>query len=135
MKKADELIHQAREQYKVLLEKFPNAMYAHAATFYMDDSDDFTISTVTGINESSGGIVSIVYPNPMTERSTISFKNDENNSLHIVLININGQTVFKSNSTTTDQIVIERNGLPSGLYYFQIILENKTQGTGKIVIN
>ena len=102
---------------------------------YMDNSDNFTITTITGINDFENEINYNVYPNPMAEIAFLSFENKDFKSHRVILYNLSGEAVFESNSTTTDKIEIVRNGLPAGLYFFQILLDGNPYGTGKIIMN
>jgi hypothetical protein len=102
---------------------------------YTDNSNDFSIVMITGINESIDEKSMSVYPNPMNESATISFANPDSKSYRLVLFNNLGLAVRKLNNTKSDKFYFKRNDLPAGLYYFRILEENSIRGSGKIVID
>jgi hypothetical protein len=102
---------------------------------YTDNSNDFSIVMITGINESIDEKSMSVYPNPMNESATISFANPDSKSYRLVLFNNLGLEVRKLNNTKSDKFYFKRNDLPAGMYYFRILEENSIRGSGKIVID
>jgi hypothetical protein len=101
---------------------------------YSDDSGDFTIVTVTGIEETTQHFDFNVYPNPMVKSTTISYANQGNESLSFVLYNANGKVVRFFENITTGKLLIYREELPAGVYYFRFLNESKIKANGKIII-
>ena len=75
-----------------------------------------------------------IYPNPMTDHSTLLFNNRNHQNTILSIFNAQGQIVQQINDIHSDRIIIERNGLPSGFYYYQLRNPNKIITTGKLII-
>ena len=101
---------------------------------YSSISDNFTITTVTEIDEIFDESSLLVYPNPMIEFSTISFANPGNESLNLILFNIKGQVVKEVFGLTSDKVILRRNNLIGGLYFFQLSKQNVIYYTEKITV-
>lgn len=101
---------------------------------YSDASDDFSIAVITGISEfhKENGIK--VFPNPMVENATVIFENPGNESFNFLLFNMKGQIVMEKLDISSNHVLIMRNSLISGLYYFQLMLKNGDRKTGRLVV-
>jgi hypothetical protein len=75
-----------------------------------------------------------LYPNPTSHNAILQFNNPTKDSFTFLLYNTYGNVVKKLNDITTDNIIIERQALATGLYFFQLISNNKIVTTGKLVI-
>lgn len=75
-----------------------------------------------------------VYPNPFKSSTLIKVDGNYTN-LELVMYNSFGQKVRDANLLTNQTTRIFRNNLTSGLYYIQIIQDNKLIGTKKIMIS
>lgn len=102
---------------------------------YDDNSENFTIEGVTAINNPSLDYGLRVFPNPMTTYSTIAFTNPDNEKHSLILFNAQGQAVVEKSNITSDQVIIKRNNLVSGLYFFQLSSSSELRAIGKININ
>lgn len=79
----------------------------------------------SGINESQSSFNEInIYPNPASEKFTVSFDLKNSNLVSIEIINLAGKTVlnhsahnFAAGTNTTD---IETNDIPQGIYFVRI---------------
>lgn len=98
------------------------------------ESDTGCISLVEpwGIKEMNNNSYISISPNPFTIQTTISF-NDEQIKTILRIIDLSGK-VIKTYSFTGKQLTIERGEMMSGIYFVQIISENKNVTTKKIVI-
>ena len=70
---------------------------------------------VAVLNNTAGVTVA---PNPVQDYTLITFK-DQNNSHNLTLTDVSGRTVYNVTTHATSQR-IERNGLPSGIYFLRI---------------
>jgi len=50
------------------------------------------------------------------------------------IINIQGQIIKKINNTRGDQLVIDRDNLPAGIYLLQLIQDSEIISTRKLVM-
>ena len=76
----------------------------------------------------------IIYPNPFTTSTTIRFPSSNSGNIEIVLYNTLGFRVrrVKSNS---NEIILHRGNLPSGIYFYQIRTRETVLATGKLIID
>lgn len=76
-----------------------------------------------------------IYPNPIKENAILSFRNIKNGPHSLALFNAYGSLVKRIDNITTNEILISKNGLSSGVYYFQFSFNNKNVATGKFIVN
>jgi len=87
---------------------------------------------VLGLNNYSNAIFVSVYPNPLTDKSTIKLSNDLKIK-DILIYDILGNEVSKIQSNV-NTIILEKGNLNSGIYMLQIITENGKSLTQKLII-
>jgi len=76
-----------------------------------------------------------VYPNPFSTTTTIQVDGlDAISTASLEMYNIIGEKV-KSFSSNDSKFIVNRNQLPSGIYFYNIKLENKLIGAGKLIVN
>ena len=73
-----------------------------------------------------------VYPNPMQDRAIFSFGTELINA-EIKIYDLLGK-VHLSRVFSGEQVIVKRAGLPSGVYFYQIVSEGKIATNGKLVI-
>lgn len=74
-----------------------------------------------------------IFPNPFTTQTTIDLNSDYKNAT-IKIIDVLGKELKRINFSGK-QIVLEREELNNGIYFIQIISEDKLIATNKIIIN
>lgn len=79
-----------------------------------------------------------IYPHPITQTSVLSFEIEKPMSYTFRLLDQKGRTVrnkrFMSTIAGDQEVLITRDSLPSGIYYFQIIKE-QAWFSGKVFLN
>ncbi|MBK6622747.1 MAG: T9SS type A sorting domain-containing protein [Saprospirales bacterium] len=75
-----------------------------------------------------------VFPNPMDQGSWFYVKGDRAPIRDLTLTNIEGQVVRRYENVQQTSLLMERNGLPSGAYFYQALLEDGTVSTGKLIL-
>ena len=75
----------------------------------------------------------IVYPNPFNSSATIYMKDNVNNA-SLKIFNSLGQTVYSQLNIDKQKIKIERNTLPRGVYFYNILNNNKIVN-GRLIID
>ncbi len=73
-----------------------------------------------------------ITPNPFTSQTTISFSEEQKNTL-IIITDIVGKEL-KTTTLTGRQLVIDKGEMQAGIYFVQIIDSNNTKITKKIVV-
>jgi len=77
-----------------------------------------------------------IYPNPFNENATIEFEMGEDRATHdLVIYDITGNKVYEQEDINSGEVTIYRNGLKSGLYFYEIKEGNKMIHSGKITIH
>lgn len=76
----------------------------------------------------------IIYPNPFSDFALLTFDNSKNEKYTLSLFNIKGQLVLTIGNVTTDKVIIEKDNLTSGLYFFQLRTDTQIRATGKLVL-
>lgn len=74
-----------------------------------------------------------VYPNPFDETALFELKNVEANHLVFLLFDMNGRQV-KQADFDKNKFQFERDGLPSGVYFFQIQSPGTMAARGKVIL-
>ena len=89
--------------------------------------------STTGINEQNNSDAIIIYPNPFSETATFQIKNGQITNCNFKMYNVFGEEVKNEIIRNSNQFVICRNGLPSGMYFYKLKNENGNIITGKII--
>lgn len=74
-----------------------------------------------------------IYPNPFSTQTTVDLNTDYKNAT-LKIIDVLGKEL-KSINFSGKQVIFEREELNNGIYFIQIISEDKTISTNKIIIN
>lgn len=109
-------------------------------TVYLDDPTDslapcafsYPMSCSVGINELASNVSFNVYPNPATTIINLDLSELNNATTAIKLYDVTGKTV-KAITTTEKTLSIDRGDLRNGIYFVQIIVDDKVL-TKKIVL-
>ncbi|MDX2360664.1 MAG: T9SS type A sorting domain-containing protein [Crocinitomicaceae bacterium] len=75
-----------------------------------------------------------LYPNPMKDYSILTFNNSTNESHTLELYNTFGQLVQTITDIKSGQVVISKEHLTTGVYFFQLSTERRKRLTGKLMI-
>ncbi|MBK8405251.1 MAG: T9SS type A sorting domain-containing protein [Saprospiraceae bacterium] len=121
---------------------------SHTATVALDT---YTLTLPNGITNTNNsffgslcvGSVGIIdngkfnsinlFPNPFSIQAVLKSNNNFTNAT-LTIYNSFGQQVHQAKDLSGQTITLYRNNLPSGLYYIQLIQNNKTLATSKILI-
>ena len=90
-------------------------------------------AALVGIEELNKYISVKVFPNPFTSQTTINL-NDEYKNVTIRIIHALGKEIRSSNFSGK-QFTIEREELKNGMYFIQLVSEDKIIANEKIIIN
>lgn len=81
---------------------------------------------------------SLVYPNPLNGIATLEIRTDvdfSSTQLTVVITDMTGREVSRINGITTKLIDIHAENFSDGLYYYQVMQENKMISNGKMVVH
>jgi hypothetical protein len=76
---------------------------------------------------------SYFYPNPVSTTATFTL-NETCHNVHYELMDSKGLVISKSNLGTCDEFVFNRNGLPAGIYFMRLFVDNRLTDVHKVVI-
>ena len=95
-------------------------------TLNLETSDLNTVDPVNAIS---------VYPNPASQKVIIGIGNEKIQQVTVSLFDLQGKELPVEPSLLQNAIEIERNGLASGVYFFQLKSEQRILKTGKLILN
>ncbi|MCB0584413.1 MAG: T9SS type A sorting domain-containing protein, partial [Phaeodactylibacter sp.] len=75
----------------------------------------------------------LAYPNPFAEKATLQIKGLEAPSGTFMLYHSDGRLARRL-PFRGEQFELEADGLPSGMYFFQVVVNQKMAGSGKLVV-
>ncbi|MFH0894407.1 MAG: SBBP repeat-containing protein [Bacteroidota bacterium] len=75
-----------------------------------------------------------LFPNPFHDFCTLTFNNQKKSDNTLTLFDAQGRLIRIIENIRTNQVKIERLNLKNGLYFFQLISENRIIVSGKFVI-
>jgi N-acetylneuraminic acid mutarotase len=75
-----------------------------------------------------------VFPNPFAERLTISVSQDHKiNDATLIVFDVHGRKVKELKNISSNEIILDREGLRNGIYFFELLENNATLSTGKFI--
>jgi len=75
-----------------------------------------------------------IYPNPFYDRTVMEFSNPKQENHTLTLYDLQGRLVRTITEITTGQIIIEKDNLISGLYFFQLRNYSQVCASGKLTL-
>ncbi|MBL4658489.1 MAG: T9SS type A sorting domain-containing protein, partial [Flavobacteriales bacterium] len=92
------------------------------------------VNSIVGITDFNTGPRNVkISPNPFTESTLLEFENKSKEHLSLTIYDGSGRLVREYHEINTESLVIERDGLSSGSYYFQLE-GNSGRDAGKFII-
>jgi hypothetical protein len=95
--------------------------------------DELSYSLTNGINENNPNGNLSIFPNPFSKQTTLQSNNLFSNAT-LTIGNCFGHTVKQIKSISGQTITIQRDNLPSGLYFIRLTQDNKIITTDKLII-
>lgn len=96
----------------------------------------FDSDYVASINEANSSNNLVAYPNPANTNVTFSYNIKNSENAFITIYNILGKEVKQSKiETKNDKISINISDLNSGVYFYNLTIDNKIFNTKKLIIN
>lgn len=88
------------------------------------NSSDYWIvklSPHTFVNEYNFSHTLLIYPNPLTEYSVVTFDNSNKDKYKLLVIDITGKILYEIDNIRDNYIKIDRNLLTAGVYFIELI--------------
>jgi hypothetical protein len=97
-------------------------------------SNNFTISSATGIPDPSHTLQMKIYPNPLIDYAEVEIDNFMNGDFSLYLYNMHGGLVRSVPHITSGTIRIDRGNLTAGLYLILLKEEEEIRAVGTLTI-
>ena len=89
----------------------------------------------TGINEINKTKSAVLYPNPMNSCTTLSISEGiDLRNLKLVITDVIGHVVKTQDNISNRKVVISRDNLNSGMYFYSLLQNNKSVVNGKLIV-
>ena len=123
----------------------PNSMYVMGNEFYIAGSTTsateqrnglvikYSGSIPDGIDELSSNSFVTAFPNPAFNEITIQTNFFEEGLMLLELTDVSGRLVKTQKIVNRGQSVVNLEGIPEGIYFYQITKDQKTYGVGKLI--
>jgi len=86
------------------------------------------------INDAYKNIGLSVFPNPFRDKATLIISNAELKKPRLIIMDVTGKIVEEIHSDNTNEIIIYRNQLNTGLYIYKLMDDNTEVANGKIIV-
>ncbi|MBS1584121.1 MAG: T9SS type A sorting domain-containing protein [Bacteroidetes bacterium] len=112
---------------------FPQTPEAHAAYTYVDSISvvDITAAYIAGLETQPINVNA--YPNPFSSYTNISIDAGPHQPYTLRLYNMQGALLRELNDIKGNNIILQREDLPSGFYYYRLFEKDIPIATGKIM--
>ena len=88
-----------------------------------------------GIAETNSNTGITIYPNPFSNSTTMLFENPNSDNHILIICDLSGKVVAPEMNTRGNMLVIEKNKLTSGIYFYSLINTNTNHRlNGKLLI-
>ena len=104
-------------------------------TFYQEILIRPTQTNPVGINPTKTQSANVeIFPNPFAQQATFKFPNPDKLNYSLVVTNTLGQVVNTINDVRKGEIMINRDGLSTGVYFYQLACDGQYVATGKFMV-
>lgn len=106
----------------------------HIGTLFTVDDFTFSGNVPIGIEEHSKLMEAVVYPNPFSETARIELHSRQLENGTFELFDVLGNKVRGMDGLTGTGLTIDREGLPAGIYFYQLVDAGKMIAAGKLSV-
>ena len=92
----------------------------------------YEISIVTGVDESTINLEMVVFPNPTTNYIQLKIENEVIENLKFQLIDLDGK-IIETKVLVSKQTTINMNTLPKAIYFLNVLRNNQTIKSFKVI--
>lgn len=97
--------------------------------------EDFIAVMLTGTENVLDDMIDIqVFPNPFKDFTTIQVNGKDYERLELEVVNVTGQLVESIQVENTNQIILNKNRLLPGAYFYRLKGDQKLLNTGKLIV-
>jgi len=102
----------------------------NGGTFLASETSEFKLEPAVGITNQPAGLNMQIYPNPFTDKTTLSFHLDRSEDVSLAIYNMVGQQILSRNLGTlaagAHETLLEGQGMQPGIYLLQLKSGNLT---------
>ena len=100
------------------------------------DSISFIVTTATGINDYALTKPEVlIYPNPFNDNARIVLNSSASlETAELRFIDVFGRVVKTYNDLQTNEIILSRDNMECGVYFYQLINKGTSIGSGKVLV-
>ncbi len=95
---------------------------------------DFPCFSFVGIADDPASLTSQVNPNPVVDIAVIQLQDSNASNLRLVLFNSHGQKAAEFQYKKGNQLMFKRDGLPGGVYFYEVKSGTTQISKGKFII-
>jgi ribosomal protein S11 len=114
----------------------PTITFGSTVLTNTDSSTNFFIAKLdgtTGLAKTNNFEAIKTFPNPFSDQTTLYLSVPYKHAT-LVIYNSFGQSIKEINNISERTITLQRDNLPSGIYFIQIVEDNQIIGTNKLII-
>lgn len=89
---------------------------------------------ISSIHEPNVFVESTVFPNPFNQSACIKVTNNKLYSLYVLVFDMMGKEVYPNVQHKNGNLIINRDALSTGIYFYQVKLFGQTISNGKFII-
>jgi len=107
----------------------------------LTSATDCTCGNASGVNNAKSDSEKnvIIYPNPINYSATIKIINQDltknQKEIYLSLYDMFGSEIIKNKNINSNQIILYKNNLKEGIYFYKISTNEKIIDAGKLIIN
>lgn len=75
-----------------------------------------------------------LFPNPFSQQATLTFSNPQKLNHYLILTNPAGQIIKRINNITSEEVIIKKELLSSGIYFYQLWQNDQMIANGRLII-
>ena len=103
--------------------------------FYQDVLINPMRTNPVGINPTKIRSANVeIFPNPFAQQATFKFPNPDKLNYSLVITNTLGQVVNTISDVRKGEIMINRDGLSTGVYFYQLACDGQRVASGKLMV-
>jgi hypothetical protein len=97
--------------------------------------DSCLVDQFNGLNDNTRNHNIKVFPNPFNQNTTIEIENYSNEVYNCIMYDFLGKKVKSINNISSNKFMIDKEGLTTGTYIFQLQNKHEIIATGKFIVD
>jgi hypothetical protein len=102
--------------------------------YYIDDVSVIRGNCLIGYPDLDSEVYVSVYPSPFSNLTTLRLEGYNPENAQLIVYDVFGKEVKKITQINTNAVLVERNNLPAGIYFYSLSENNKQLTSGKLLV-